>query len=71
MSKTYELKMNIFEKGQPEELITLMKNFKKTIKETITTTVAGRINYLCNMLHGTMNAHLKEKQEGLLSHLLL
>ena len=44
-SKTYELQMKIFY-GQPEELIALLKNFKKVANRTGTTAVSRWIKYL-------------------------
>ena len=46
MSKTYKLKMNIFNKCQLEELLALFKNFKKEIRGTGTTTIKGGVNNL-------------------------
>ena len=75
--------MKIFEDFQLEELIALLKNFKKAIDRTGTTTVSGWINYLCTMLCGvllrgfdklasqnniTTNLQLKSIQEGLLMY---
>ena len=66
--------MNIFKNVQPEEIIALLKNFKKVIDWTGTTTISRRINNLCTILRGyalqefdymeiknnvTSNAHLK------------
>ena len=73
--------MKIFQKFQPEYLIALLKDFKKAIDGTGTTTVSGRINYVCTILrrevlrefenmesqkNGTNNTHLKAIQEGLI-----
>ena len=80
-SETYKLKIFTFEHGQSEEFLQLVKNFKRAIDRTWTTTAAGRINYLHTLLHGevlqnldeldiqnagTKNSHLKFIQEGLL-----
>ena len=43
-SETYELKIVTFEHGQPEEFLALVKNFKKLVEGTGTTTAAGNIN---------------------------
>ena len=51
-SETYELKIVTFENGQPEEFLQLMKNFKRAVDGTETTTTAGKINYLRTMLRG-------------------
>ena len=42
--KNYEFKMAVFKNGQPEELIRLLKNFKKAIDRTGTTTLSGWVN---------------------------
>ena len=51
-SETYKLKMNIFENGQPEELIFLLENFKKAIDGTITTTISIQSNCLRTIIYG-------------------
>ena len=51
-SEKYKLKMVIFESVQPEEILGLLNNIKKYIEGTGTTSVAGRINYLCIILNG-------------------
>ena len=50
-SKTYNINMNMFDDGQPEELLSLLKNFKIATDGPRTTTPSGRINYLGTMLH--------------------
>ena len=50
--ETYKLKMKIFESGQPEELIALLKNFKKSIDRTRTNTISRPVNYLCTIIRG-------------------
>ena len=82
-SETYGLKIAIFEHGQPEEFLALMKNLKTAVDSTGTTSAAGKINYLRTLLrggalrdfdkleihnNGTSNAHLKFTQEGLLRY---
>ena len=67
--------MDMFQNRQPEELLGLLKNLKKAIDRTRTTTVAGQMNFLRTILRGgslkefkdlashnsgTMNANLKE-----------
>ena len=79
--ETYKLKIVTFEHGQPEEFIQLIKNFKRAVYGTETTTAANKINYLHTLLSGealreldklasqnagTNNTHLKFIQEGLL-----
>ena len=81
--ETYRFKMAVFKKVQPEELLGFLKNFKKAIDGTGTTTVAGWINHLHTMLrggklqefdelasnnNGTTNTHLKQIQEDLLGY---
>ena len=76
-SDTYKLKMATFKNGQQEDFLLLLKNFNTMIDGAVTTTVAGRINYLCMILHGetsqdfdklkiqkngTTNSHLKHIQ---------
>ena len=79
--ETYELNIVTFEHGQPEEFLQLMKNFKREVERTGTTTAVGKINHLHTLLRGEelkefnklashnsgMNvAHLKFFQKGLL-----
>ena len=83
-SKTNKLKIVTFENSQPEEFLQIMKKFKIVVDGTGTTTVAGKINYLRNLLRGkalrefdklssqksgTNNTHMKFIQEGLLGYL--
>ena len=51
-SETYELQMKILENGQIEELIVLLKNFRKSISGRGTTNLSGRNKYLRTMLRG-------------------
>ena len=82
-SETKKLKIVTFKHGQPEDLLQLMKNFKRAFDGTDTKTAAGKINYLCTLLRGealqefdklssknagTKRTHLKFIQEGLLSY---
>ena len=48
----YELKIIIFEHGQPEEFLQLVKNFKRAVDGTGTKMAAGKINYLRTLLCG-------------------
>ena len=50
--ETYKLKIVTFEHGQPEEFLSLMKNFKKAVDGTGNTQTAGNMNYICTILHG-------------------
>ena len=82
-SETYELKIITFEHRQPEELLQLMKNFKRVVDNTGTTTAEGKINYIRNLFcgellrefdklsnqnSGTKILHLKFIREGLLGY---
>ena len=82
--KTYELQTNILENGQPEELIMILKNFKKEIVGTGTNAVYVCIRYLQTVLHGedprefddlvsqnsgTTNTRPKEIQDDLMLYL--
>ena len=73
----------MFEHDQPEELLAIMKNFKRAVDGTETTPEALNINYLPTLLRGeaiqefdkleiqntgTNNAHLNLIQEGLLGY---
>ena len=49
---TYKLKMATFENYQPEELFTLLNNYKIEINGTGTTSVSGLIKYILLMLLG-------------------
>ena len=46
------MKIVIFEHGQLEEFLQLMKNFKRAVDRTGTTVTAGKINYLRTLLRG-------------------
>ena len=85
-SETYNVNMKTFDDGQPEELISLLRNFKIAIDGTGTTNPSGWINYLHTMLRGqtlkefeelhsqycgATNNHLKLIQEGLLEYFFL
>ena len=80
-SKTYELKIVMFEHVQPEELLALMHNCRRVVDGIGNTLVAVNINYLRTLLRGeslqefdelasqnigTSNALLKFVLEGLL-----
>ena len=82
-SETYKLKIFTFKHGQTEELLQLMKNVKRSVDDTGTTTRVGKINYPRTMLHGeairdfdelscqdagTKNTHLKFIQEVLVGY---
>ena len=82
-SKTYNVNMNTFDYGQPEEFLSLLRNFKIIIDGNLTTTPYSWINYIRTMLRGqslrefdelqsqhggaTIN-HIKLIQEGLLEY---
>ena len=51
-SETYNVNMNTFDDDQPEEFLSLLRNFKITTDGTGTTTTSVRINYLRTMLCG-------------------
>ena len=51
-SETYKIKIITFYHSQLEELIALMKNFKRAVDRTGITLEAGRINYLHTILCG-------------------
>ena len=82
-SKTYNVNMNTFDDGQPEEFLSHLRNFKIAIDGTRTTTPPGWIKYLRTMLRGqalrefdklhsqyggAINNHLKLIQKGLLEY---
>ena len=84
-SETYEPKIVTFEHGQPEELLGLMKNFRREVYGTGTMTASGKINHISTLLRGeanrefekpasqnagTNNVHLKFTQEGLIGYYL-
>ena len=56
-SETYKLKIAMFENGQPEEFLALMKNFKRAIDGIGTTSEAGKINYIRTLLTGSIPRH--------------
>ena len=51
-SEMQNINMNMFDYGQLEEFISLLKNFNIVIDGTRATTPSGRINYLDTMLCG-------------------
>ena len=51
-SDTYELKVQTFKNGKPEEFLQMMKNFKNGIDGTGTTSASGKIQFLRTMLRG-------------------
>ena len=82
-SKTYELKVQMFENGKPEEFLQMMKDFKTGTDGTGTTSAPENIQFLRKMLRGetlwefdviasqvgiTTNVHLKQIKEVLLSY---
>ena len=82
-SKTYNINMNTLDDGQPEEFLSLLKNFNNATDGTGATNSSGRINYLHMMLRGhslkvfdelhskygsSTNNHLKLIQEGLIEY---
>ena len=44
--------MYFFEKSEPEDFLTFMRDFQKMIKDTGATTKIGRIRYLRTLLRG-------------------
>ena len=58
MSETYDLKIDTFENGKPEELLALTKNFKTAIDRPGTKFETGRNSYVCTMLHGNLYENL-------------
>ena len=76
--------MNMFDYGQPEEFLSLLRNFKIATDGAGTTTPSGIIDYLRTMLRGhvlrefgklqsqygdTTNNYLKLIHEGLLEYI--
>ena len=59
-SETCKMSMSNFDDSQPEELITLLRNFRITIDGTVMTSPSGWNNYLRKMLRG---ASLREFDE--------
>ena len=50
--ETYKLNIAMFEHGQPEEFLMLMKNFKNAVDGTETNLATGKINYLLTIIRG-------------------
>ena len=82
-SNTYELKVQTYKNGKPEEFLQMMKDFKTTTDGIGTNSATGKIQFLRTMLCGedlrefyvlairfgiTTNGHLKWIKEGLLGH---
>ena len=83
-SETYELKVQTFKNGKPEESHQIMKDFKTGIDGTGTNSASGEIQFLCTLFCGealrefdfitnqvgnTTNLHLRQIKEGLLRYL--
>ena len=51
-SETYNINMNTFDDGQPEEFLSLLRNYNIATNGTGTTTPSSWINYLRTMLCG-------------------
>ena len=51
-SDTYELKVQTFENGKPEEFLKMMKDFKTETDGTGTTSATGNIQFLRIVLRG-------------------
>ena len=83
-SETYKVNMNTLDDGQPEEFLSLLRNFNIATDGTGTTTPYSWINYLRAMLRGqalrgfdklqsqyvdATDNHLKLIQEGLLEYI--
>ena len=51
-SVIYNINVSIFKDVQPEEFLTLLKNFTITIDGTGTVSRLGKIHFLCVILHG-------------------
>ena len=82
-SEMYNVNMNMFDDGQPEEVLSLFRNFKIAFDGTITTNQSSWLNYLRTMLHvqalrqfdelqsqygGATNKNLNIMQEVLLKY---
>ena len=50
--KTYNINMNTFDYGQPEDFLAILNNFKISIDGTGTTTPSGWIYYLSKIIFG-------------------
>ena len=50
----YELNIEMFEHGQPEEFLTLMNILKKNVGGMWTNLATGKINYLLTLLCGVL-----------------
>ena len=50
MSEAYKINISTFDDGQPEEFLSLLRNFKIAIDVTGMTTGSGRMNYLRTMI---------------------
>ena len=61
MSETYKLNISTFDDGQPEEFLSLLRNFKIAIDVTGMTTGSGWINYLSTMICVTSLREFKKK----------
>ena len=49
-SETYELKVQTFENGKPEEFLHMMKDFKTGIDGKATLSATRKIQFICTML---------------------
>ena len=53
-SETYELKVQTFENGKPEEFLQTMKYFKTATGSTGTTSATMKLQFLSRMLRGKL-----------------
>ena len=72
-SETYELKVQTFKNGKPEEFLQMMKDFKTAVDGTGTNTILHgealrEFDAITGQVRSTNNTHLKKIKEGLLSY---
>ena len=51
-SDLYEIKMALFDNGEPEELLLFICNFCMTLEASGTLKAGAKIQYLCTLVHG-------------------
>ena len=52
MSDLYEFEIDLFDHGEPEELMLFIRNLQITIKAPLTLTAGANIQYICTILCG-------------------
>ena len=52
MSDLYEFKIDLFDKGDLEELLLLVRNFNMTLAASGTLETGAKVQYICTLVRG-------------------